>query len=194
MSAKRPPAIERKMYIEIDREVYRQTGAIELIGTPIDAPTITEQVPRGQFEVVYTAELFNLLKDMGNTKIKILAWMLDHKDGNNSLNVTMREISDTLHVSTKTVNATIKLMREAGLLKRKGTVYMISPGLMIKGSQLREAWLMRRFQEMPEGTIPQKPEPETVKELEIDPQLSFINAEMDIGQKAVPANEIEVRP
>ena len=77
MPAKRPPAIQDKMYVEIDRIAYEKYGVFEPKGTPILAPTITTKVPRGKFEVVYTSVLFDILKELGNKKIKVFEWMLD---------------------------------------------------------------------------------------------------------------------
>ena len=61
MPSKRPPAVQKKAYMEIDLNRYYETGEIYTIGTPIIAPTVTTKVPRGKFEIVYTAELFGIL-------------------------------------------------------------------------------------------------------------------------------------
>ena len=147
---KRAPKIQEKAYIEIDLQALRETGEIVLIGKPIIAPTITTAVPRGQFEVTYTAELFNIMQKLGNRKIEVLAYLLDHKDATNSINTSQRAIATELGISKQTVNATINILQDAGLIKRKGSVYMVSPSLMVKGNQIREAWLMRRYEEIPE--------------------------------------------
>ena len=42
----------------------------------------------------------------------------------------------------------MKVLENAGLCKRENSVIMISPKLMVKGNQLREAWLMRRYEEI----------------------------------------------
>lgn len=185
--AKRAPAIQDKVYVEIDRVAYEQHGVFEPIGTPIYAPTVTTKVPRGQFEVTYAGVLFDIMRELGNRKIRVFAWLLDHKDGNNQLNVTQREIADKTDTSLPTVNDTIKTLVNAGILKRKGTVYMFSPGLMIKGSQLREAYLMRKFEEIPDPG----PKPKLIADnqngavdAQIDGQLEIIDIEGTIGERA----------
>ena len=45
----------------------------------------------------------------------------------------------------KTEDAAKSILKDAGLLSVKGSVYMLSPRLMIKGNQAREAYLMRKY-------------------------------------------------
>lgn len=151
MGANRPPACQQKAYVEIDLELLEATGEIRIVGAPIVAPTITTKVPRGKFEITYTAELFDVMKELGNKKIEVLSYLLDHKDGNNTLNMTNAEIAKELHVSRPTVIDTMRILSDAKLASRKGSVIMISPKLMVKGNQLREAWLMRRYEEFDEA-------------------------------------------
>ena len=179
MSAKRPPAVQERAYIEIDLKTLKETGEIVLKGAPIIAPTITEQVPRGKFEVTYTAELFNILKDLGNKKIEVLSYLLDNKDGNNCLNTSVRDLAKATNTSTKTVQETINVLRDANLLRRKGSVYMISANLMLKGNQIREAYLMRKFEELPD------PDEEDIIEAQIEGQMRFSD-NGDIVESAVP--------
>jgi DNA-binding Lrp family transcriptional regulator len=170
MGAKRPPACQRQAYVPIDLELLEATGEIKIVGAPIIAPTVTTKVPRGKFEITYTAELFDIMRELGNKKIEVLSYILDHKDGNNSLNMTNSQLAEELNVSRPTVIDTLKILSNAELVKRKGTVIMVSPNLMVKGNQLREAWLMRKYEEIPDTK--QIPE-DVVADLQIDPQLSF---------------------
>ena len=167
MATNRPSAVNKTAYIELDYERLVTTGEIITKGTPIIAPTISTKVPRGKFEITYTAELFGIIEKLGNKKIQVLSYLLDNKDANNSLNTSIRKIAAATDSSTKTVNDTIQILKDAGLLKREGTVYMISPDLMIKGSQIREAYLMRKYIEMDDNTLIK----DNVVDAEINPQL-----------------------
>lgn len=155
MGAKRPKSVKETMYIEIDKKYYEETGKLKAVGLePISCPTIIENVPRGKFEIVYTAELFDVMRQMGNRKIEVLSYLLDEKDGNNTINASVSELSKKLNISRPTVSDTVNLLEAAGLLKRKGTVIMMSPNLMVKGNQIREAFLMKRYVEMDENNKP----------------------------------------
>ena len=170
MGAKRPPACQEKAYVEIDLELLRATGEIRITSSPIIAPTITTNVPRGKFEITYTSELFGILEKLGNKKIQVLSYILDNKDGNNSLNMTNTQLSKQLGIARQTVIDTMHILEDANLVKRQNSVIMISPGLMVKGNQLREAWLMRRYQEIDEQ---QDIIDAHAIEVSVDPQLSF---------------------
>ena len=148
MGAHRPPACDRRAYVEIDLDLLESTGEIRIVGNPIIAPTITTHVPRGKFEITYTAELFNIMKELGNKKIEVLSYILDHKDGNNSLNMTNVQLAKTVGVARQTVVDTMRVLQSANLVTRDNSVIMVSPQLMVKGNQLREAWLMRRYEEI----------------------------------------------
>lgn len=177
MGSKRQPAVSRKAYVEIDLNLLQTTGELRIIGDPIIAPTITHNVPRGKFEVTYTAELFGLLEKLGNKKIEVFSYLLDKKDGNNCVNTSIRSIAKETNTSVQTVQSTINILRDSGLITRQRSVYMISPSLMVKGNNVREAWLMQRYQEMSD------PAPISAIDVEIDDQLSF-DDDMSIVQKA----------
>ena len=170
MGAKRPPAIQKKAYIEIDLEHLYATGEVRTIGDPIIAPTVTRKVPKGQFEIIYTQNLFGILEKLGNKKIQVLSFLLDKKDGSNQINMTNTEIANELGVARKTVIETIKVLSDADLLRRKGTVIMLSANFMVKGNQIREAYLMQKFEEMDPMTYESY---NKAIDVEIDPQLSF---------------------
>ena len=161
MASRRARAVT-KTYVEIDQKLLEETGEIKIISDPIRCPVITTKCPRGQFEVTYTAELFNVMKELGNKKIEVFTWLLDHKDGNNCVNTSLRQMAENLNISYPTAQSAVKTLKEADLLTQKGSVYMISPNLMVKGSQIREAYLMRKFEEMGESNIVEFPESEAM--------------------------------
>ena len=185
MSSKRPPAIQRKGYIEIDLQHFYETGEIITIGEPIIAPEITPKIPRGNFEIVYTAELFGILEKLGNKKIQVLSYLLDHKDGQNSLNVTNTELAKDIGVARKTVVETMKVLENADLLRRKGSVIMFSANFMVKGSRLREAYLMHKFEEMSKEAYDAY---QNAIDVDVDPQYCF-DKDMKVIQKAVEAKK-----
>ena len=176
MPSKRPPAVQKTGYIEIDLKHYYETGEVIAIGEPIIAPTITTKIPRGNFEIVYTAQLFDILKKLGNRKIRVLNYLLDEKDATNCLNMTNTELSQKTGVSRKTVVDTMNVLSDAGLVKRKGTVIMLSPNFMVKGSRIREAYLMHKFVEMQEA------EKMPILESNIEGQLE-LSADGDIVER-----------
>lgn len=167
MGAKRPPAVQTKAYVEIDLDLLSETGEVRIVGEPIIAPVITTKVPRGKFEIVYTSDLYEIVDKLGNQKMQVLKYLLENKDNNNCLNMTNTQLANAIGCSRPTVIETIKIMTDAQLLRRENSLIMISPNLMIKGNQAREAYLMRKYEAM---------DTENDKEIiesKIDPQLSI---------------------
>lgn len=179
MSTKRPPAVQNKGYVEIDIDALNETGELKIIGEPIIAPTITTKVPRGKFEIVYTADLFEIVEKLGNQKMQVLKYLLDNKDGNNSLNITNSELAKNVGCSRPTVVETLKIMSEAKLVTRKNSVIIISPKLMVKGNQMREAYLMRKYEEVSQQSIEAY---ENSIDAIVDDQYSF-NASGEVVQR-----------
>lgn len=180
MPANRPPAIERKAYIEIDLKHLRETGEVITVGDPFLAPTITSKVPRGKFEITYTGELFGILQKLGNKKIEVFSYILAKKDGNNCVNATNTQLAEQTGISRKTVIETMKILSDSGLIERNNSVIMISPQLMVKGNQQREAYLMRKYVETSQRTI--DAENDSIEAI-VDDQYSF-TADGQIVQKA----------
>lgn len=180
MPAKRPPALQKKGYIEFDLDHYYETGEIITVGEPIIAPEITTRVPKGKFEIVYTAQLFGILEKLGNRKIQVLSYLLDHKDGTNCLNITNTELAKEVGCSRPTVVDTINILSDAGLVARKGSVLMLSANFMVKGNQIREAYLMQKFEEISQNSSSSTPpkaieqhEEHNAIDVDIDDQISF---------------------
>jgi DNA-binding transcriptional regulator YhcF (GntR family) len=146
--------VENKYYMEIDKDAYENDGEIKLIGTPINVAEQIQKVPRGGFEIAYMTALFDIFDKLGNQKMQVLKYLLKHKDGMNTLNISQRELAKEAGCSLPTVNATLKLLKEAGLLVQKGSVLRISARVTVKGSVQKEGYIMRKFTEELEEQTP----------------------------------------
>lgn len=156
----RPSKLRRALYVEIDRKTYEETGElIPLTGEVIDTPVLTEKVPRGDFEIVYTNRLFSISDELGNKAVKVFNWMLKHKDGLNYINYTQEEIAKATETSRMTVSNVIKVMIEKEcLLRKRGGRYLFNPSFMVKGNQNREAYIMTEFLSIKDEKSVQEPE------------------------------------
>jgi DNA-binding Lrp family transcriptional regulator len=91
--------------------------------------------------------------------------------------MTNSQLALELGVSRPTVIDTVKILQDAGLVRRKNSVLMVSPHLLIKGDQIREAYIMRKFEELPTAALEDK----AALDVEVDSQYRF-TAEGDIVQ------------
>lgn len=175
--------VKSKAYVEIDPVALQTTGEIKIISEPVIAPEITNNVPRGGFEIAYLASICDILDKLGNKKIKVLQYLLKNKDGQNCLNITQAELCAKVGCSRQIVYETIKMLTDAGALTKKGTVYRLSPRVIVKGDAQREGYIMQKFVEEREA----RPKgPKVVAELEqtnIEGQMAFKNADMELFEE-----------
>lgn len=138
--------IERKCYVEID-PCYKETGEIKVIGEPIDVAEQEQIIPRGGFEIAYMSALFDIFDKLGGKKYLVLQYILKNKDGMNCINITNTELAKKIKCSRQIVIDTMKILTDAGLIVRKGTVIRLSARAFVKGDAVKEAYIMRKFKE-----------------------------------------------
>lgn len=138
--------VDNKWYAEID-PCFESTGEIKIVGEPVNVAQQEQIVPRGGFEIAYMSALFEIFDKLGNRKMQVLKYILEHKDGMNCLNITNSELAEKVPCSRQTVVDTMKLLTDAGMVARKGTVIRLNPHVVVKGSQQKEGYIMRKFVE-----------------------------------------------
>lgn len=100
------------------------------------------------FMITYLAEIINLIETLGNKKMLVVKYILEHMSKTeNTLIRTQREIADALGMSTKTVNETLKLLADAGIIERRTGAIMVSPKLMNNWKAPKEASMMIKYYE-----------------------------------------------
>ena len=163
--------IDNKWYVEIDK-CFTDTGEIKIIGSPINVTEAEQKTPRGGFEIAYMSALFDLFDKLGGKKYLVLQYLLKHKDGMNCINMTNTELAEKVGVGRNTVVDTMKILTEAGIVVRKGTVIRFSPRLFVKGDAKKEAYIMRKFVE----------EQELQAEKQCDGQLKIVDTDCNLEE------------
>lgn len=136
--------VDHKCYIEID-PIFLETGEIIHIGDPIEVAEQEQKTPRGGFEIAYMAALLEIFDKLGGKKYTVLQYILKNKDAMNCLNMSNCELAKKCGVGRNTVVDTMKILTEAGVVVRKGTVIRLSARVFVKGDAQREAYIMRKF-------------------------------------------------
>jgi len=90
------------------------------------------------FHKIWLEDLMNILNSMGNRKMTILTYLLKiMRNSDNTLNFTMRSLSEDTGVSLQTCQSTITELLESNVLKRDTRVkqlYTFNPDLIVKGN------------------------------------------------------------
>lgn len=133
-----------------EQEYYQQidpnTG--EVIGDIRQVDVVVREVPRVGFAITYLSSIINLIDSIGNRKMQVVKYVLQHMDSNNVLLQTVREIAAGCNCSVQTVNDTLKLLENAGIIARRTGAVMLSPRLVHKGNAKKERYLMAKFVEL----------------------------------------------
>ncbi len=136
----------QEAYVKIDPKALKENGEVRIIGEPILADEVIKKVNRNGFEITYLAYFIDLFDKLGGKKYVVFKYIIENKSADNTLIITVRELAEKTGTSTRTVQDTLKLLREAGLIKCRTGAIMLVPKLAHRGSDRREAYLMQKFE------------------------------------------------
>lgn len=136
----------REAYVKIDAKALHETGEVKIIGEPIEAEQIVKKVPRNGFEITYLAYFCDLFDKLGGKKYVVFKYIIEHKNADNQLIITNRELAEKTKTSLQTVSDTIRLLKEARLITVRTGAIMLLPRLAHRGSDRKEAYLMQKFE------------------------------------------------
>lgn len=160
--------IENKWYVEID-PCFEENGEVKIVGDPINVAEQEQKTPRGGFEIAYMSALFDIFDKLGGKRYLVLQYLLKHKDGMNCLNITNTELARNAGVGRNTVVDTMRILTDAGLVVRKGTVIRLSARVFVKGDAQKEAYIMRKFTEEKEQN-------------QIKGQMEIVNTDLEMEE------------
>jgi len=99
-----------------------------------------------RWDKVWAKTLAELLDLTGESRTRIIAYLIRNKNYENVILATVRKISEDVGVSTKTVNKTLLQMQNAGFISRlHNGVIMFSPHIIQPGKSWRGVAVMRRW-------------------------------------------------
>lgn len=142
---KQPQIIQIKEQ-EYYQQINPETG--EVIGDIKTVDVVVKEVPRTGFAITYLSSIINMIDSIGNKKMQVVKYILKNMDSNNILLQTVREIAAGCDCSLQTVNDTLRLLSDTGIIARKTGAIMLSPKLVHKGNARKERYLMAKFIEI----------------------------------------------
>ena len=100
------------------------------------------------FMITYLAEIINLIETLGNKKMLVVKYILEHMSKTeNTLIITTRELANKCGVSHNVVLQTLQLLDEAKIIERRTGAIMVSPKLMNNWRSSKEASMMIKYYE-----------------------------------------------
>jgi DNA-binding transcriptional regulator YhcF (GntR family) len=86
------------------------------------------------FDMIFYGHLLEILNDLGNKRIQVLQYIIKKREkANNTFIGTVRDIAKDLNISFPTVQATLVLLEDKGVIKRKTGVIYIDADLVCDG-------------------------------------------------------------
>lgn len=127
-------------YVGTDQWVNKRTGEI------IEANQVLKRVPRNGFEITYLSYFMDLFDALAGKKYQVFKYIMEHKTADNTLIITTRELVRETGTSATTVQGTLNLLKDAGLITKKTGAIMLNPKLAMRGSNQKEKYLLQRFE------------------------------------------------
>lgn len=129
------------LYRGTDRWINEKTGEV------ITTEQVIKKVDRKDFEITYLSYFMDLFDQLGGQKYKVFKYIIENKNSENQLIITTRELAEKTKTSLPTVSATLKLLRESGLIAQRTGAIMLYPKIAHKGDGFREKYLLMKFSE-----------------------------------------------
>ena len=133
---------DMEYYIQVDRNGKPITGEIK------EVDVVLRPTSRNNFYITYLSAIVQMIDSVGNSKMKVVKYILKNMDSNNKLIETTDEIAKKAEVSKGTVVETLKLLEKADIVARKTGCVMLSPKIAHKGNVQKERYLMTKFEEI----------------------------------------------
>ena len=113
-----------------------------------EVDTFEKPVGRGNgFMITYLAEIINLIETLGNKKMLVVKYILEHMSKTENTLITTRELAKKCNVGLNTVVDTLKLLEDAKIIERRTGAIMVSPKLMNNWKAPKEASMMIKYYE-----------------------------------------------
>ena len=121
-------------------------GIINLRTGKIQDIKVYEDPKNMRWDKVWAKTLAELLELSGESRTRIIAYLIRNKNYENVILATVRKISEDVGVSSKTVNKTLLQMQEAGFIHRlHNGVIMFSPHIIQPGKSWQGVAVMRKW-------------------------------------------------
>ncbi len=88
------------------------------------------------FHKIWINHIISSLDLIGNRKVKLAFWIIDHLNKENQLTMTYRQIAEQSGISLETVRITMNTLLESNFLVRINQgVYQVNPDVIFKGTR-----------------------------------------------------------
>lgn len=117
-------------------------------GELVETTEIESKAKDINFHKIFIAHIIEALDSIGNQKIKLLTFLLAHKNNENQIIMTQRDMAKKSEISLQTVSSTLKLLIQHDfIIKQSASVYLINPNMLFKGSGQKRMSILLTYTE-----------------------------------------------
>ena len=121
--------VTRKAVKVVGTEQYLNTSTGELE----EMSVISIEKRDFNFHKLWLHNVLNAIDLIGNQKVKLAFWIIEHLDYENKLTYTVRQIEAETGFSKATISRTIKALMECDFLRKKHSgCYIVNPDVLYK--------------------------------------------------------------
>ena len=129
-----------------EQYINHKTGEVE------DFQVIRMEDRDFNFHKVWLNAIIESMDLLGNQKIRLAFWIINHLDKENQLTLTQRQIAKASGISLKTVSSTMKVLMDSNFLRRKNMgCYVINPDVLFKGSRTGRLNVLLQYRSIDQG-------------------------------------------
>lgn len=135
-----------EFWVKIDKKKYVEDGILEAIQEPTEVDATRKKVNRSGFEITYLSYLFDIFDKLGGQRYKVFKYIVENKSRENILIITQRELAEKTKTSTKTVNETLKFLKDINMISIRTGAIMLAPKVAHYGGIGTERYLLQKFE------------------------------------------------
>lgn len=130
----------KRVVVGYDHYINQRTGELE------EFAVMRATQADWNFDKLWLFKLVELLDLVGNSKVRVLVWMLENRDSENRIIATQDAIAEGSGVSRRTVSRLLGEMREENLISSpQNGIYRLTPDLIWKGSHPSRMNILMQF-------------------------------------------------
>lgn len=139
------------MGAKITQKAVKVVGTEEYVnsrtGEVQEMNVITVEERDFNFHKLWLRNILAAVDLIGNQKIKLAFWIVDHLDTENKLVYTYEQIQKETHISMDTIKKTMKALMDCDFLRKKQNgCYVINPNVLYKGQHQRRMNVLIKYQ------------------------------------------------
>jgi hypothetical protein len=128
--AKMSKTTKKVKVIGTETYINQRTGELQ------DMQVVSIEDRDFNFHKIWLEHIIQSIDMIGNQKMRLAFWMLDHMNVDNQITMTQRQMSEKSGISLSTVQETIKtLIGSNFLVKYNWGVYQVNPDVIFKGGK-----------------------------------------------------------